>query len=148
MTIMCAVMTHRMMGCIENAPFPLSRHPDELCPSRLHSRAAMRDWATPHHTSLRGEVRLHDFRGSQAERRPEKRKRADETRDVNEPGKCGLGSGRVFEMQARAKCGPGGLNLKIFFFAILRGVVSEKVHNCPNFLLKKVCTKKLPRNPF
>ncbi len=34
-------------------------------------------------------------------------------RDVNEPGKCGFGSGRVFEMQARAKCGPGGLNLEI-----------------------------------
>ncbi len=47
-------------------------------------------------------------------------------RDVNEPGKCGLGSGRVFEMRARAKCGPGGLNLEIFFFAVLRGSFPKK----------------------
>ncbi len=37
------------------------------------------------------------------------------SRDVNEPGKCGFGSGRVFEMRARAKCGPGGLYLENFF---------------------------------
>ncbi len=43
------------------------------------------------------------------------------SRDVYEPGKCGLGSGRVFEMRARAKCGPGRLNLKIFFLCCFEG---------------------------
>ena len=47
-------------------------------------------------------------------------------RDVNEPGKCGLGSGRVFEMRARAKCGPGGLYLENFFVAVLKGALPKK----------------------
>ncbi len=77
----------------------------------------------------------------------EERKTQHCTRDVNEPGKCGLGSGRVFEMRARAKCGPGGVNLKIFF-AVLRGGTSGKAHNCPNILLKKVCTKNFAMKTF
>ena len=67
--------------------------------------------------------------------------------EVNKPGKCGLGSGRVFEMRAWAKYGPGGLNLEIFF-AVLRGVAFEKAHNCLNFLLEKVFVRKFALKPF
>ncbi len=34
----------------------------------------------------------------------------------------------AFEMRAWAKCGPGGLNLELFLFAVLRGSCSEKAH--------------------
>ncbi len=59
------------------------------------------------------------------------------SRDVNEPGKCGLGSGRVFKMRARAKCGPGGLNLEIFLFAVFRGSDFQRSPQLPKFSPRK-----------